>query len=245
MLVMSGCAGNSPKIPELSFRDSVAYKFLSLTDSVYYYDTSDFTYRIFKAYVNNDTSFLAGAKKMIDLNEKSPDFDGHSSCIHPQRLSDLHAEEAYRFEISRPFCHFAQIVTISKSGDANNLEYIEFIPADAGRKKQEFSYQGEKLIIDSNCIILKKVSRGLTDNEWDQLENALLRADYWGLKTHVSAYFLDPAVWVIYGHKKDNFQSHSTKDHKVVRIPPTSNDFIALGLLFLKLAGEKSSCRND
>jgi hypothetical protein len=78
----------------------------------------------------------------------------------------------------------------------------------------------------------KRVSRTLSPPEWQALEAALRRADFWTTPTapHAGEQGLDGAQWIIEARRGPAY-------HVVDRWSPPEGPYRELGLMFLRLAG--------
>ncbi|MBC7873130.1 MAG: hypothetical protein H7Y01_03985 [Ferruginibacter sp.] len=229
-----------------SFKDSVLKQFFSIVDSIGFYDTTTYDFNILKAYANDDTIFFKKMKKNLDQYVEPHVFNGTDKCILPKKLSDLPVDEAYRFIYTGSFCFFGQSVTISKKGDSIKLHFVDYILPYQENKKMTFSDKnGTQYVVDSNCVIVKQFEKSLQPEDWDNLEQALDNTDYWGLKTHNPTPFLDPSFWQIDAYTRQPRYSTNQQVHSVIRSSSSMSSFIALGLLFMKLSGEKIMCNPD
>lgn len=240
ILFIIGCKQPNPVDKSASLKDSVIRQYFSIVDSLDFYDTTDYSYRILKAYVNDDTLFFKKAKKGFDNLVDYYSFNTLESCIVPKKLSDLPVDEAYRFIHSESFCDFGQTVIISKSIDSIKLYYFEYIlPTDA---KKVIHKSGKNYVVDSNCTIIKDFSKSLKLEDWQKLKDALYKTDYWGLKPTTPPRFLDPSHWQIDAYTKQPGNLTTQQVYSVKRESPPFKEFADLCMLFMKLSGEKGMC---
>src|SRR5689334_13701198 len=91
------CKDHSVTEHESNIEDSVVVKYLSMIDSLDFFDTTDYEYRILKAYNKNDTAFFLKMNNDINIAiENRKKFPGPDTCVHVARLSGLDADEVYR-----------------------------------------------------------------------------------------------------------------------------------------------------
>jgi hypothetical protein len=225
-----------------NFKDSVVKAHLARIDSLDFYDTTTYDYKILKAYINNDSAFFKQIAELIKQSReeiiKYPDLD---TCVHFKKLSDLGVEEAYRFKHSQSFCDFSQIVTISRTNDSIILSYIEYGFVDGGKTAKYQDQDGHRIVIPG-CKIVKEFVKRLSSKNWEELDSKVDDADYWGLKHIHDKPVLDGSGWQIEAYIKKPNWHEGPQIHSVARNSPSNPSFRELGMYFLKLAGERGKC---
>lgn len=78
--------------------------------------------------------------------------------------------------------------------------------------------------------VAQRVKRQLSDAEWQEMQQMLIRADFWRLPTKSERIGADGAVWVVEGRRANGY-------HSVDRWWPDDANYIALGRLFMRLSG--------
>ena len=226
---------------QTNFQDSIIREYLAQTDSLEFYDTTDYDFKVVKAYFKNDTVFFRQMQKDIEYERqygsKNSYFD---SCVTLKKLSDLNADEVYRFRHSESFCFYNQFVTISRKGESILLHYLEISSSPDGKVIQYENKDGNKKI-GPGCKVEKEFSGFLKTKDWELLEGSLENADYWLLKERQLHGCCDGSFWTVDGYIKRPMYYTGQQVHSVYRWSP-QNAFADLGKLFMKLAGEKSMC---
>ena len=241
LLLLICCNSQTPPKAKADFKDSMIKEFLTRIDSSEFYDTTNFNYKILKAYVNDDTGFLknlANDWKSFNAERiKYPDLD---TCTHLKRLSELNVDEVYRFSHRESFCFYSQSVTISRIGDSVFLHYLEYSFHDEGKIVEYRDKSGLKQI-GPGCKVEKEFYRKLEIGDWNKLDKKIKEADYWGLKENNFRLGFDGSSWRIDGYVKRPRYITGQRVHSVYRWSP-QNSFEELGRMFMKLAGEQSMC---
>lgn len=224
-----------------NFPDSIIKEYLAQTDSLEFYDTTDYDFRVLKAYSKKDTGFFRKMQKDI---EDARRYRGKNSlidsCFTLKKLSDLNVDEVYRFLHSESFCFYNQFVTISRKGNSILLHYLEISFGPDGKVIEYQNKNGNKKI-GPGCKVEKEFSRLLNTKDWELLERSLENADYWLLKERQLHGCCDGSFWTIDGYVRKPLYYTGQQVHSVYRWSP-QNAFADLGKLFMKLAGEKSMC---
>lgn len=238
-----GCSQPGSIQQKESFKDSVVKQYFSIVDSLDFYDTTEYSYKILKAYMHDDTLFFKKTKERLDKHVDYYDFYGLGSCILPKKLSDLPVDEAYRFIHSESFCDFGQAVTINKTGDSVSLRFVEYIlPGPDGKRVSFINKKKAEYTVDSNCVVVKQFDKSLQLKDWNKLIQAIINTDYWGLTPISPRLMLDGSSWKIDAYTKQPKYSTNQQVHSVSRQSPSMKGFIELGQLFIKLSGEKTMC---
>jgi len=236
------CKPPTPAKLTMSFKDSLVKEHLASIDNLEFYDTIDYDYKILKAYFNNDSAFFNEmAEDLKAWNEESNKYPKlqSDSCVHLKKLSELNVDEAYRFRHRESFCHFRQVVTISRKDDIINLHYIEYATGFNDEYIEIKKSKGD--VIKTNCLLVKDSIKILSVDDWYKLESALKKADYWGLKEHNPQLSFDGSTWLVEAFTKEPRYATNQQMHFVVRGNP-QNSFAELGRAFMKFAGEKGMC---
>jgi hypothetical protein len=228
------------KKTSLGLHDSLISLYVSKVDSFDFFDTTEYNFRILRAYINKDSSFFK--QMMHDVYvAATDDYPLPDSCVLPKKISDLSVDEAYRFTHKQSSCHFGQTITVTKRADTIELHYVEYIPPSVNNWREEITFKnGAHYVTGENCIKIREIFKELTRTEWETFEQKLDEADYWGLNTRNMRSGLDGSDWVIDGYIK-NPGWNKKQIHRVIRWSP-ENFFMDLGKYFLKLSGQTTLC---
>jgi hypothetical protein len=242
LLLFVCCGQHSPQQAVESFKDSVVKEYLARADSLDFYDTTNYHFRILKAYMKNDAAFFIKMKKDAQQSreeaEKYPRLD---SCVHLAKLSDLPVDEAYRFSHGQSFCDYGQRITITRSGIIIKLHYIEYSNGD-GHTTTYLNKKRDTITIQPYCVLIKEFEKDLSMMAWDELEERIENADYWGLKPYHYRLSTDGSSWQIEAYTKRPKEPEGQQIHFVSRHCSCNPSFKALGEYFLKLSGEQTMC---
>ena len=244
VLLLASCKEATVSDTHRSFKDSIIKEYLVRIDSLDFYDTINYDFKILKAYFKNDTSFFMQLQKDIDFERKYASEDTYfDSCFQLKKLSNLNVDEAYRFHHSQSFCFYNQIVTITRNGGSVSLHYIETSGSPDGMVLKLQTKDGEKTIGPS-CRLEKEFLKTLTIDDWEILERYVENADYWGLKSRNQRSGFDGSSWTIEAYSKQPKYLTEQQIHRVYRWSP-ENSFKQLGRIFMKLAKEKGMCGEE
>jgi hypothetical protein len=239
------CNQNGSSFVKQSFKDSITRQYLSIKDSVSPYDTSNYETKILRAYIYDDTSFFKKLKKEIDMREQYVYPYKVDSCMSTQKLSDMPVDEAFRFIHSQSFCIFGQTITITRKDSLVKLHYAEYIlPEQDGHRIVLTDRNGNRYVVDSNCKILKQFEKTLNAKDWQKLNYAADRTEYWGLKHSNPRILMDGSFWRIDAYVKEPRYPSGQQVYSVYRQSPELKEFSDFGLLFMKFAGEKGMCED-
>src|SRR5258705_11665985 len=101
------CKESSSPIANVSFKDSILKEHFAQIDSREFYDTTNYDFKVLKAYYKNDTSFFEQMQKNIEFERKNGNENSYfDSCALLKKLSDLNVDEAYRFQHTESFCFY-------------------------------------------------------------------------------------------------------------------------------------------
>ncbi len=235
---LTGCRQAASIKEQPDFKDSVIQKHFSKINSLEFYDTIDYDFKVLKAYFNDDTSFFREMNENMDKLSSYPRVD---SCVNQIKLSDLNCDEAYRFYHSQSFCDFHQNITIARSGDSVRLIFIEYSNGD-GKQTQYLSYKGDTVTVLPYCVVTKQFNKLLPIKDWEKLKDIIRKADYWGLKPHIFELIVDGSSWRVDGYTKEAKYLSGQQIHSVSRQSPSSQAFKDIGIYLLKLSGERAMC---
>jgi hypothetical protein len=243
IFLLASCKEAMVPKAQISFKDSLIGEFLTHIDSLDFYDTTNYNFKVLKAYYKNDTAFFRQMQKDIEYERKySSENSYFDSCVTLKKLSDLNVDEVYRFRHSESFCSYSQFVTISRKGKSIFLHYLEISSSPDGQVIEYRDKDGAKRI-GPGCKVEKEFSKCLKDKDWEILMNNVANADYWLLKERQYHGCCDGSFWTIDGYTKRLMYYTGQQIHSVYRWTP-NNSFAELGRVFMKLAGEKTMCRD-
>jgi hypothetical protein len=242
-LLVIGCKQTGTIRKNESLKDSLVRRYLSVIDSIGFYDTTIYDFKLLKAYIHDDTQFFFQMKRDLDRRSDYVYPAGLDSCVLPTKLSDLPVDMAYRFIHSQSFCDFGQVVTITRSGDSIQLHYADYILGGYdGRSREIILENGTHYSINSDCKLVKQFDKSLRLGDWEELETAVNRTDYWGLSSLNPRGIMDGSYWQVDAYTKQPLYFSGKQIHSVSRQSPSLEAFRRLGFLFMKLAGEKGMC---
>ena len=168
LIILVSCNTKPNDNFKTALRDSVIGNYLMTNDSTGQTDTSNFDYKILKAYTTNDTAFFHQLQNDLDKKSKErANWDLWSSDIPLIKLQNLHVDEAYRFIFSVVASPSYDVVTITKRQDSIKLYYVHF-------NHDDINYTPPK--------VTKLDSTTLTLEQWNELISNLSFGDFWGLK---------------------------------------------------------------
>ena len=162
------------------------------------------------------------------------------SCLRLKKISELDADEVYRFSHDESFCFYGQRVTISRTGNSILLHYLE-ISASPNGKVIEYRDKAGLKRIGPDCKVEKEFNKVLKVKDWETLMKFVTTADYWLLKGRQYHGCCDGSFWTIDAYTKRPRYYTGQQVHSVYRWSP-QNSFAELGMAFMKLAGEKGMC---
>jgi hypothetical protein len=238
------CRQSSINKEQVSLKDSVLRKYLAAIDSLDYYDTTNQDYRVLRAYANNEDEFFISMKKEIDLRSQYIYSPGLDSCLFPKKISDLAADEVYRFIYRESFCIFGLAITISRTGDSIQLHYAKYILGEQEGRTEEVTFKnGDHYFIKPHCQLIKELDKPLQIKHWDELMTAIQNAEYWGLRQYYEPSVIrDGSFWQIDAYTKRPRYPDNRQVQSVFRHSPKVKAFRELCILFIKLSGEKTTC---
>jgi hypothetical protein len=229
ILISFCCRQPSPPGTKASFKDSMVKRHLALIGPTEFYDTLNYDYKILSAYMNNDSAFFIRMNKDMNRAEQytkeEPRLD---TCVHLTKLSDLLVDEAYRFWHGQSFCDYGQRITITRSGVLIQLHYVEYSNGDG--KTQYLIANGDPVIVQPYCTVLKEFLKDLSIKDWEELEKRVDKADYWGLKQYHHKLMFDGSHWQIDAYTKRPKYGNDQKIHSVSRQSPSSDAFREIGI---------------
>ncbi len=225
----------------LSLKDSIIREYFSNIDSNEFYDTTNYEYRILKAYIKNDTPFFTKMAEDIKTDkEVKRSYAPIDSCLQLEKISEMNADEVYRLSHDESFCYYSQRITIRRSGDSISLHYLEFSGTDDGNVVEIQEKNGVKKF-GPQCRIENEFEKSLSKKDWEMLKDQISVSDYWGLKEYNDRRGFDGTSWRVEAYTKKPTYITNRNIHTVYRWSPV-NSFRDLGLLFVKLAGIKGGC---
>jgi len=222
------CKTDTTSQTNYSAKDSILKKYISMVDTLPYYDTSTIEFKLLKAYSSNDTNTL---KKLVghleNMNTKLDWQINLDSCVKQQAFKDISSEEKYRFNYSSAFCPYTTSTTIIKYKDSTVLNTIVY------------QYAWDTLpckIIDQSTITIDSLS-------WDKFQESLEVADFWGLKPDNGKHGVDGSTLEVYGFKKGtNSDWNPDQSSFISRWSPAYNSILNSFILLLKYSKTKKGC---
>lgn len=227
LFVLFACTDRSTSRVTYSLKDIVIDKHVKLLDSSGQFDTSDINYRILRAYSSNDTVFFRKLNTDIDKAEKFRRQWIEDSCVHQVKVQDLNTSEAYRFIYAAAFCPYKVNITVSKKDNSAALHFILYQPQSD----------------TSSCRIVSEYDKALTPKNWEDIREAIDKADFWGLKRENGIHGLDGDNITAIGYQKGYSSfDRSPKFNYVNRWSLGRTTLAGPFTLVLKLSGNKQGC---
>ena len=203
------CKTDTSSQTNYSAKDSILEKYISIVDTMPYYDTSTIEFKLLKAYSSNDTNTLKKLVGHLEIMNTKLDWQiSLDSCVKQQAFEDISAEEKYRFNYSSAFCPYTTSTTIIKYKDSTVLNTIVY------------QYAWDTL----PCKIIDKSTISIDSPSWDKFQESLEGADFWGLKPDNGKHGVDGSTLEVYGFKKGtNSEWNPDKSSFIERIPSADN----------------------
>lgn len=209
-------------------KDSILKRYLTIIDTLPYYDTTTNEYKILRAYNFNDTGKLKTILEYTKGSSRKPEWEiNMDSCVKQTAFKDLKSEEAYRFNYSAAFCPFHTSATIAKYKDSIILETIVY----------------QHAWDTTPCKVIGRTSIDVDSLSWAKFQESLTTADLWGLKRYNERRGADGDNLDIYGFRKGtNAQWNPDKSTFVSRWDPASTPILDCFVLLLKYSKTKKGC---
>ncbi len=222
------CKTDTSHQTDNAIKDSVLKKYISMVDTLPYYDTGTIDFKLLKAYSLNYTNTLKKLVQHFENMNRKPDWEINlDSCVKQQAFNDISSEEKYRFVYSAAFCPYTTSTTIIKYKDSTILNTIVY------------QYAWDTLpckIIDQSTILIDSIS-------WEKFQESLEVADFWGLKPDNGNHGVDGSTLEVYGFKKgSNAERNPDKSSFISRWSPAYNSILNSFVLLLKYSKTKTGC---
>src|SRR6185369_3859607 len=155
LFLLVSCNTNSAKInPPDSSRDVILKEYVSQADSISYFDTIDANYRFLKAYLHDDTSYLAkNTKDLKDFILAIPKELRVDSCAKTPSLINSSSEEAYRFIYQEVYSSYIANITVSHSNAGTQMHVLVYKPKASNEP----------------CQVIKEYDKQITSAQWDSI----------------------------------------------------------------------------
>jgi hypothetical protein len=222
----------------ISLRDSALSEYLFRGDSIPGFDTTNESYQFLRAYHKNDTAYLvdylrqeADWKTYSQTKEYKKDIKYPDSCIYQLHLQETGFEETYRFKYQQSFCPYRLNVTVGRTGDSAELQFILYKPAI------------DHPLNNTGCNIVSQFKKKLTLEQWHQFNQSIKYADFWALKDQNGIQGLDGDNLEVEGYL--NEASKVPRPPKYHRIYRWIGSPMAISDAFhvtLRLSGNKEGC---
>jgi hypothetical protein len=202
LFLLVSCNTNSAKVnPPDSSRDVILKEYVSQADSISYFDTIDANYRFLKAYLNDDTSYLAkSTRDLKDFILAIPRELRVDSCAKTPSLINPSSEEAYRFIYQEVYSSYTANITVSHSNAGTQMHVLVYKPKASNEP----------------CQVIKEYNKEITSEQWDSIVQSLQYADFWGLRGENGQSGIDGTSLYIDGYKRGQ-NGFEDKLHRVYR----------------------------
>jgi len=226
------CRHHPQQTAATPLRDSLAREYLHGLDSVGNDDTASTAVRVLRSYLSNDTGFLKKLEnKRLQAIATTKEERAADSCVHQARLQDMKIDRGYRFIFSEAFCRDRLNITITKVKDSINLHYILYT--------SNYRYDGS----GGGSKIKKEYDRLLTRPQWDSLDWALYKADFWTLNTPNERRGVDGDDIGVFGYRSfDDRTGGAPRLHVVYRWAVSSTPLGDPFRYVLRLSGGLQGC---
>ncbi|MBI4946611.1 MAG: hypothetical protein HY840_09440 [Bacteroidetes bacterium] len=227
-LINYSCNTNTFHQTNNETKDSILKKYISIVDTLPYYDTSSIEFKLIKAYSSNDTNTL---KKLVghfeNMTRKLDWQINLDSCVKQQAFKDIRSEEKYRFNYSAALCPYATSATIINYKDSTVLNTIVY------------QYAWDTL----PCKVIEQTTVAIDSVGWAMFQESLEVADFWGLRPDNGEHGVDGSTLEIYGFKKGtNSEWDPDRSNFIERWSPAYNSILSSFTLLLKYSKTKKGC---
>lgn len=171
-------------------RDALLGKFLTMVDTMPYYDTTNLNFKILKAFEENDTTEIEEITSYINRTSTTPWMHSYlKSCAINKEFDTLTADEAYKFSYESSFCSFYTI--------ANIIRRENMIIANVT------VYENASKMDSLPCSIVQQYETEVDSLFWIKFQEAIFAADFWGLKERNDSRGVDGSSLDVQGYQKD------------------------------------------
>ncbi len=226
--VFCSCEQTINQISTDSYNDSVAKEYILYLEGLGEFDTTEVNYKVLKAYFKKDASYFRKLRENIEEDKKSrKQWDIVDSCVHLPKVHELNADKAYRFIYSAAFCPYKISITISKKDDTSILHFILY----------QFKWD------TASCRIINEYNRPISNKNWNDFEDAMQMADFWGLKKENGFHGLDGDDLKVWGFEKSDMDfGRLPRFNYVERWLIAKSSLADPFQLLLKFSGNKQGC---
>jgi hypothetical protein len=181
-----------------STRDTLLNEFISIVDTLPYYDTTDFNFKLLKAYQENDTLRLAQLNSYIKRNSTTPWMHAYlEPCAINVEFDTLTADEAYKFSFESAFCDYYTTASVIKRH--SKILVVAVVCKNASKT-------------DSiQCSVVQQYDGAIDSSSWIKFQEAITASDYWGLKEDNGHHGNDGASLQVQGFQKEFKSIHGAQ----------------------------------
>jgi hypothetical protein len=226
MCLIWSCQNNNHiELAQKELKDSLLQKFLSIVNTLPYYDTTGLDFKLLRACSVNDTNAIREIVKYFQFqNTKQKWQIDLDSCSKLQIFKDIQADEKYRFEYHGSFCPYKTSTTVVKNNDSIVINTIVY----------QYAWD------TTPCKIIERSSVVIDSLKWEKFVESIERADFWGLKYDNGKHGVDGSVLEVYGFKKGNLYGPA-KANVISRWSP-GGSIVDCFILLLKYSKTKNGC---
>lgn len=191
LLCLYSCKTDTPVRDNKMVEDMVLEKFISITDTLPFYDTTNTAFGLISAIAKADTSRM---KKEVELfyelsleNEWRQMAD---SCVKNRlfETAGKTAVEKYEFEFGQVFFPEVDILSFARFEDSIIL------------KKTVYQYADDK----RPCNMVDEYIVRLDSSDWQLFNASLKKADFWGLKPTVVTTISHCSILTVKGYRQND-----------------------------------------
>ena len=178
------CKDFDKKQTTKQYKDSIAIKYINQPIRDIEFDSSIESFKVLKAYIENDTAYLQEINDKIEYKKKfEKQWENMDSCIHQTKLSEMNIDEGYRFIYTGAFCRYRQITTIYKKKDSVKLNFSLY----------QFKWD------TADCYKIEEYEKSLTIKNWENFIEEIRKGDFWGLQKENGIQGFDGSNLIVMG----------------------------------------------
>ena len=193
-----------PNTQVSSTKDTILKSFFNIVDTLPYYDTTNLDYKFLKAYKENDTLNLKSITEYMQARSVKPWMNRYLKPMAVNKEFDtLKADEAYRFVYESSFCPYFTVASIIQRGKKITVKAIV--------------YENASALNPNPCTIAQQNEISIDSISWVKFQDAILNADFWGLKEDNGYHGCDGNSLDVLGYQKSTEYEGGAKRSYVTR----------------------------
>jgi hypothetical protein len=148
-------------------------------------------------------------------------------CAINKEFDTLKADEAYRFVYESSFCQYFTVATIIQRGKKITVNAIV--------------YKNASVTDSIPCTIAQQNEITLDSSSWDKFQNAIMYADFWGLKEDNGNHGVDGSSLDVLGYQK-SFEYGAEKRSYVTRWSGSLDGLLVPFMMLLRFCKINKGC---